>query len=120
MNINYKLIGKRIKTYRNQKNFSQMELADRTNLSVPYISYIETGKKKVSLDALINIAEALGTTPDHLLVDHIIQIDGRLSAEFSVILNDCNTHEKLFIQDMLYSLKDAIRNNKWFCERQPL
>lgn len=117
MDTNYKLIGKRIKFYRNQMHLSQMELAERTNLSVPYISYIETGKKKISLPVLLNIAKALHTTPNHLLVDHIIPTSKNPSDDLSIILDDCNHTEKLFIHDMLLSLKETIQDNRWFRER---
>ena len=74
MNINYQIIGKRIKIRREQIQMTQMELAEITELSVPYISYIETGKKKLSLGTLINIANALSISPNELLMDHLTVI----------------------------------------------
>lgn len=117
MNINYKLIGKRIKFYRNQKNMSQMQLAEKTELSTPYISYIETGTKKVSLPALIKIAEALGTTPNNLLTDHITPFAEQLPIELLSIIKDLNSYETQFITDMLKALKCAVRDNLWFTNK---
>lgn len=117
MNINYKLIGKRIKFYRNQKNMSQMQLAEKVELSVPYISYIETGTKRISLPVLIKIAEALGTTPNNLLTDHITPFAEQLPIELLSIIEDLNSYETQFINDMLKALKLAIRDNLWFTNK---
>ena len=117
MNINYKLIGKRIKFYRNQKNMSQIQLAEKADLSAPYISYIETGAKKISLPVLIKIAEVLGTTPNNLLTDNITPFAEQLPIELLSIISDHNSYETLFINDMLKALKCAVRDNQWFTDK---
>lgn len=117
MNINYKLIGKRIKFYRKQKNISQMQLAEKAELSAPYISYIETGAKKISLPALIKIAEVLGTTPNNLLIDHFAPFADQLPIELLSVMNDLNAYETQFINDMLKALKCTIRDNQWFTNK---
>lgn len=48
-----------IKKYRNEKKLSQSTLAELTDLSVDYISLIETGKRTPSLKSLLKIAEVL-------------------------------------------------------------
>ena len=44
MDINFKLIGKRIKEVRKQRSLTQADLAELTGMSDPHISYIETAK----------------------------------------------------------------------------
>ncbi|MCL2547308.1 MAG: helix-turn-helix domain-containing protein [Oscillospiraceae bacterium] len=46
MSLNFKLIGRRIKGARKLKQMSQAELAEQINMSVPYISHIETATKQ--------------------------------------------------------------------------
>ena len=46
MSLNFKLIGLRVKESRLQKRMSQAELAERTDLSVSFISHIETENKR--------------------------------------------------------------------------
>ena len=65
--INYKLLGIGIRKRRRQLRMSQAELAEKTELSIPYISFVETGKKGPSLSCLASIANALDTTIDCLL-----------------------------------------------------
>ena len=113
MNINYQLIGKRIKVRREQIQMTQMELAEITDLSVPYISYIETGKKKLSLGTLIRIANALSISPNELLIDHLSIISEYAETEFLTSLMDCTDKEKQFMIDILTSVKSTIRMKGW-------
>ena len=43
--IDFKLIGEKIKNIRNEKKITQEELAEMAEISVGYISNIETAKK---------------------------------------------------------------------------
>ena len=52
MTFNYKQLGKKIKNFRLEKRLSQEKLAELCNLSTSYISYIETGKKKINFSKL--------------------------------------------------------------------
>jgi len=54
-------IGLNISYYRKYRKMTQIQLAEKVNLSSCYISQIERGlvKKSVSLPVLISIAEAL-------------------------------------------------------------
>ena len=69
MAIDYASIGKRVKYYRTKANLSQEELGEIINISRKHISLIEIGSSTPSLDALIDIANALGVSADDLLVD---------------------------------------------------
>ena len=65
--MDYFQIGRQIRLARLQKNMTQTRLAEAADLSVSYISHVERGKKRVSLDALVRIAQALEVTLDQLL-----------------------------------------------------
>lgn len=51
--------GKRIAEVRKSKGITQSQLAERVNMSVVTIAYIETGKRWVRLATLDKIARAL-------------------------------------------------------------
>lgn len=70
MVLNYKRIGQRIRVIRRARKMTQAELAECANLSVPYVSHIENGIKQASLQAVVNIAEALECTADKLLYEN--------------------------------------------------
>ena len=52
MSIDYKIIGSRIKTKRKEKRLTQENLAELLDVSVGYVSQIERGITKISLDTL--------------------------------------------------------------------
>lgn len=54
--------GKRIAEVRKSKGLTQSQLAERVNMSVVTIAYIETGKRWVRLATLDKIAQALGVS----------------------------------------------------------
>ena len=58
-NYLYKLLGKRIKYLREQRNLTQEKLAEKTGLSLDYIGKIEVSINKPGLKALFKIANAL-------------------------------------------------------------
>jgi transcriptional regulator with XRE-family HTH domain len=57
-----KAFGKKIRTLRKAKGYSQEELADLANLHRTYIGSIERGEQNVSLDNIEKIAKALKTS----------------------------------------------------------
>ena len=59
MNIDYKLIGDRIKKARKSNGITQDVLAEKLNVSVGYVSQVERGITKISLDLLGAISSIL-------------------------------------------------------------
>ena len=65
--LNFAIIGQKIKDVRCEKKLTQEFLANKTGVNVSHISNIETNKVKVSLTLLIGICNALDVTMDFLL-----------------------------------------------------
>ena len=112
MTINYSLIGNRIKAARKAKGLSQSELSELIDRSVGYMSYIETGSKKPSLETLIQIANALDVTIDELLSDNLVASSRVSNTQINQLLSDCSAFEKSVILLSIKSIKDAIRISK--------
>lgn len=55
-----------IQVVRGYRKITQAELAKRTGLARPYLSNLEHGKGKPSIESGIKIAKALGVTLDDL------------------------------------------------------
>ena len=68
MNIDYKLIGKRIAHRRKSLGLKQSEVEERAEIGYKYLSSIETGKSIPSTEVIMRLAAALETTPDEFLV----------------------------------------------------
>ena len=59
LSIDYKMIGQRIKIIRKGNKMTQEQLAERLSVTVGYVSQIERGATKISLDTLAQIASIL-------------------------------------------------------------
>ena len=55
-----------IKVWREYRGISQQELAGQIGISVPYLSQLETNKRKGSLEVMSAIAKALNVSLDNL------------------------------------------------------
>ena len=113
MSLNFKLIGLRVKESRLQKRMSQAELAERTDLSVSFISHIETAKKRASLESLVRIANALEVTVDQMLNGNQTSDPAEYRIELAQPLNDCSSYEKRIIYEVALTVKKSLRDNKW-------
>lgn len=66
--MSQKKLGRRISEIRKIKDITQEELAEKANLTVSYISKIETGKKNPTIATIEKIAQALGVDIYQLFV----------------------------------------------------
>lgn len=110
MNLNYVRMGRIIKSIRKSKGLSQAELAESADLSVPYISHIETGRSKASLETVVNIANILNVTVDRLLCGNLECAD--YSDEFRELFSDCSSYEKSVILETASHIKISLRKNR--------
>lgn len=60
-------VGEFVKKRRTELNLTQAELAERINSDACYISRIETGARKITINNLAALANALDVSSDYLL-----------------------------------------------------
>ena len=109
MSIDYKSIGKRIKTARIRLDMTQDRLAEQVNLSPSHLSNIETGTTKVSLPTIIKLANALQVSVDSLLADSVVQSKAVFEEDIQTILSDCDDYEIRVIADIAAATKKTLR-----------
>ena len=68
MNIDAREIGQRIKALRKERGISQEQLAAMLGVTVNYMSRIEPGLRRASLDLLVDIAVLFDVTLDYLVM----------------------------------------------------
>jgi methanogenic corrinoid protein MtbC1/DNA-binding XRE family transcriptional regulator len=61
-------LGRRVRELRNQKAWTQEQLAEASHVTRVCIVAVEGGKQNVSMDIVVRIANALETAPERLLV----------------------------------------------------
>lgn len=66
-------IGKKIKDLRRQKNLTQEELGERTDLSKGYISQLERNLCSPSMETFFNLLEVLGSEPSDFFNEKLHQ-----------------------------------------------
>ena len=113
MILNNNAIGKRVKEVRGIKHLSQAELAECINMSVTYISHIETAKKRASLEALVRISNALDVTIDQLLYGNQTNDSSEYRLDLIQLLDDCSSYEKHVIYEVALATKKSLRENGW-------
>ena len=115
MSLDYKAIGKHIREARRRNHLSQAMLAEAVDKTPSYISYIESGLKSMSLDTFVLIANALGVSPERLLMEQITDTERCASEEITLLLSDCTICEALILLDMMKALKTALREHREKC-----
>lgn len=109
MDIDYSIIGSRIRLSRIKNHLSQAQLAEKANLSNVHVSYIERGERIPSLDIIIRLANSLGVSADDLLADYLIVSNSTLMREEVSILFDCSAEEVEIITKAMSALKVILR-----------
>lgn len=111
MELDYKAIGKRIKIARIKADLTQERLAEMVEISPTHMSNIETGTTRVSLTAIVSLANALSVTVDDLLCDSVVKCKVQFEKDIAGILADCDEYEIRMVKDMAQVLKETLRRD---------
>ena len=105
-------VGQRIAQARADKGYSQAMLAEKANISVSQLSNIERGRKSLSAEVLLRIAEALQVSADGILFTDIPQVHKEIESQMDVNLNNCTVREKEFILKLIKDIGTFITEIK--------
>lgn len=110
MELNYALIGLRIKKIRKSQKMTQDKLSELANISPQHLSQIESAKTKLSLPALINICNALNVTTDMVLCD-VLSADTseQINSDIAEVFRDCSDDEIYLMLSIAENLKYSMR-----------
>ena len=95
--IDYNVIGSRIRQYRTERGITQEDLAFQINTSAAYISNIERGIKKPSLQKLTEIAEVMHVTVNDFLYSSPYTINTSFDRELQYMLSLCTPEKQKII-----------------------
>jgi transcriptional regulator with XRE-family HTH domain len=107
--IDYAAIGFRIKDLRLKKELSQEALADMAGITTVHLSNIENAHTKLSLPAIVNIANALEVSVDEILTDNLRVFESSIDKDIRDLMIDCSLVEKQFIIESSTYLKERLR-----------
>ena len=89
MVLDYNLIGERIRRIRKDNKYTQEYFAELVSVSPEYISQIERARKKLSLEMLVKISNALNISPCYLLTGTIYEANDYYRNEISEMIKEC-------------------------------
>lgn len=112
MDVDFKLIGKRIKEARLEWGITQADLADRVGIATSYMSRIENGLARFSVDILIRIAEVLQVSTDELLRPNVPATDRIYGSELDEILSGCTSQERETLLSIFLTIKKFLRDKQ--------
>ncbi len=111
MEMNYLVIGEKIKKYRKEQKIPQQKLAKIIGISASHMCNIEKGRTKFELSTLMTVAEALGVNTDLLLYEQISK-RGKMRAivldEIEEQLKDCNEVQMQMLREFFHSEKSRL------------
>ena len=110
--LNYEMIGKRIRAERIKKGWQQAELAFRSDVTSAHLSHIETGKTKLALPTIVKIANALSVSVDELWYDSMEQVKVVYDKKIAEELEDCDPAELQAFLEIIQSTKKVLRTNR--------
>ena len=67
MDMNYKDLGRRIRSLRQKQHLTQEQLAEAIDMSASFLGHIERGSRVASLETLVKLCNVLDTNPGFLL-----------------------------------------------------
>jgi len=92
--LDFALIGQRIREIRVSKQLTQEYLANKTYVNVSHISNIETNKVKVSLTLLVAICNVMNVTVDYVLRNEYPSADSAVEKELLNTIQDWDISKK--------------------------
>lgn len=110
MEFNKIALGNRIQRTRKRKGITQQTLAELVDCSTTHICYCESGRRHMSVETLVRIANALHVTTDELLIDSLENTVKVSNHEFATTLIDCSEYEKQVLLDVLTGTKNSLRS----------
>ena len=107
--VNYENVGNKIRERRNFLKVTQENLANDINVSASFISDIENGRRKMSLETMIKISIALKTSLDYFILDNVEDVKLKNNIKYDELKNILGTvdekKESVFLDFAINSAK---------------
>ena len=98
INIEY---GKILREYRNKNNLTQEDVSELSGLAPRYISQIERGELKGSINTLLNFCNAYKITPNDLLINFLDSNNNFDKNSYDYKINKLSIRDKEIIDGLL-------------------
>jgi transcriptional regulator with XRE-family HTH domain len=110
-------LSQNVKRFRGYRKLSQAEFAEKVDISIPFLSDIENGKKWVSPTTLVKIADALNIEvyellkPEAIIPDNAVNILEKYTADIHQVFEETlNDLQNRYVQQINKNTKTKIAN----------
>lgn len=100
MAVDFFTIGQRVQKRRKMLRKTQEQMAEALSVSVGYVSQLERGVTKISLDTLSEITEYLDCNFSELLDGTVVQSNSYLSDEIKTLKNNLSPINKKILSEI--------------------
>ncbi len=104
MAIDYQTIGRRLQDSRKKNHMTQEVLAEQVGITVVYLSKVENGRVRPTLELLDSLCDNLGISLSSLLTGIEIQKDEYANERIVALLRSCTPDIKEAALDILERL----------------
>ncbi len=110
-NIDYKEVGKRIRTERQKQNLTQEKLAEMANISDSFMGHIERGGRTLSIETLAKLANVLNLSIEYIVCGEFNYQPDMLPSEILDALNRMSNNQRKVFLNMMKTL--AAHQDMW-------
>jgi len=103
-NIDYKELGKRIRTERRRQDLTQEKLAEMADISDSFMGHIERGGRTMSVETLAKLASALNLSIEYIVCGEFNYQPNMLPAEIHENLNRMNSSQRTIFLKIMKTL----------------
>ena len=108
MNVDYKLIGERIKKARKAMGITQDVLAEKLGVSIGYVSQVERGITKISLDLLGAISSILEYDIASFITESATNSSEYMESELLSEIRKLDSKKKKYILEIIKLTNDIM------------
>ena len=112
MAIDYSVIGSRIKQARLAKNMTQEDLADKIDISVAFLSRVESGNSHINLKRLNQICGLLDVSEGYLLNGASSSSENYLDKEFTDLIKSVSPEKQKLIYNVAKTIAETDMNEE--------
>ena len=103
-NIDYKELGKRIRSERRRQDLTQEKLAEMADISDSFMGHIERGGRTLSIETLAKLANALNMSIEYIICGEYNYQPDMLPNEIHDALNQMDSNQRRVFLSMMKAL----------------
>lgn len=110
--MDYKVLGHNIRDARKSLSLTQEQLAEKIDVSTVFISQIENGTRKPSLETLLKLSSSLGVKIDTLIDKSSDLSDNDDINRLNELLSMCSNKERRFVTEVANEMIIRLLGNR--------